>query len=271
MKTHHRKILLALCVVPLFSPILPVACAQPNRLGGIFDSGRIDVQIENGQLFLAPLKGQVDTNEFTFGAAAHGWPIESVPATIANLATYLRAADTNANVTVSPGAAEIQIKDLKLRGAGVAEVVTAVAVATEGAVHGQAGYNGNGRAECSFSANQAKQNPERTVEVFNISGYLSSLGLGTNSDTQIEDKLDQIKGLIAHTVEELHTGESKRPDLPQFEFHKGTGLFIAIGSPEAIEVTRKIVDALPGQESAQLKKDQQLFDELDKTAAKKQK
>lgn len=42
-------------------------------------------------------------------------------------------------------------------------------------------------------------------------------------------------------------GASDTPDTPEFRFHPGAGLFIVVGSREAIDVARKIVNALPRQ------------------------
>jgi len=209
------------------------------------DDLRFDVEIQDGQLLLAPMNGRAPTNEFTFRDGAYAEPVTSVPATIANLAKYLRAADTNANITVSPSAAEIQIKDLKLHGADVGEVVNAVGVATDEAVYGGGGSYGNGRFECSFRANQAnlQQNSERTVEVFNMSGYIHSLHLiNPPPEAVVQKKLDEIHELVLETLASLR-GQGD----VNFRFHPGTELLIVIGKPDAIEVTRKIIDALPGQ------------------------
>lgn len=278
MKTRFCKSLLAACLCALFASTFLIALAQDEsgqgqgptfqgqgrafggRFGGggfgggrfITNSLRFDLEIADGQLSLAPLKGRVDVNEFTLGPGAQPANIESVPATIANLAKYIRAADTNGNINVSPSAAEIQIKDLKLRGADVSEVLDAVYDATDEAVRGTGSFDRDGRYDCVFHVAQfqfgSRQTPTRTVEVFDIRGYISFVGLGaTNKEEEIHEKLDQLQGLIIGTLMELHQGDSKPPDQPSFNFHKGTGLFIVVGSPEAIDVTRKFVNALPGQ------------------------
>src|SRR5579862_4222594 len=116
MNTRFCKSLFAVCLYSIFASALPIAFGQDQsgqgqgpafqgqggrtfgggfgRFGGAFitNSVRFDVDIENGRLSLAPLKGRVDINEFNLGAGAQPAEIDSVPATIANLAKYLRAA-----------------------------------------------------------------------------------------------------------------------------------------------------------------------------------
>lgn len=282
MNMRFCKFLLAICVLPLFASTFPVAYAQdqtgqvaPTRrfAGAGFGGGggfrgmgtnavRFDVQIEDGQLSLAPLKGRVEVNDFKLGAGAQPADISSVPATIANLAKYIGAADTNGNINVSPSAAEIQINDLKLRGADVAEVLDAVSTATDGAVRGTGGFDrSDGRYDCAFQTGfqfqnggfpmfGRPQNPPRTVEVFNMSGYIRSLPLTKPPpEAVVQRKIDDIDGLVRDTMRKLHQDDPKPPPMPEFNFHTGTGLLIVIGSPEAIEVTRKFVNALPGQTS----------------------
>ncbi|HOB33993.1 MAG TPA: hypothetical protein PKH32_14030, partial [Verrucomicrobiota bacterium] len=67
---------------------------------------RYHIEIENGFLRLAPLKSRVDV------AATFGPDLAEVPATIENVAKYLRATDTNLDIVVSPDAAGVTIGDL---------------------------------------------------------------------------------------------------------------------------------------------------------------
>lgn len=272
------KAVLAVCLCSIFTSVLPIAFGQDQssqgqgptfqgqggrpfggRFGGFAGGGpfitnavRFDVEIENGRLSLAPLKGRVDVNEFNLGEGAQPANIDSVPATIANLAKYIRAADTNGNMNVSPSAADIQIKDLKLRGADVSEVLDAVNTATDEAVRGTGSFDRDGKYSCVFHTTyqfSPPRNPVRTVEVFDIRGYIGFLGLpnNTNDEEKIRQKLNELQSLIIVTLANLHVGDTKPREEPYFNFHKGTGLFIVVGSPEAIDVTRKFVNALPGQ------------------------
>ncbi|HUR60517.1 MAG TPA: hypothetical protein VM029_22545 [Opitutaceae bacterium] len=52
--------------------------------------------------------------------------------------------------------------------------------------------------------------------------------------------LSDIQEVVLMTLERLRPGD----DHPEFKYHSGTGLMVVIGSEEAIDVTRKVVDAL---------------------------
>ena len=64
------------------------------------------------------------------------------------------------------------------------------------------------------------------------------------NDDVVHQNLDELQLLIKNTLLQLD-GSSDQPD---FKYHPGTKLLIVIGNPEAIEVTRKIVNALSGQQ-----------------------
>jgi hypothetical protein len=230
MNTRLCKFLLPLCLLSSFAFSQPIANAGPTTNA----EPRFDIQIEEGQLSLEPLKGRVDIKEIWGPEDTH-----SVLANIKNLSKYLRAVDTNLNIVVAPQAAAVQIKDLKLRAADMAEVAEAAEIATDEAVHG-----GPSPGKNNWHFGALAHYIDRKVEVFNISLYINSLG--NENDAKVGEKLDQIKLLIANTLKELHAGDSKQPELPQINFHSGTSLLIVVGTPEAIEVTRKIINALPG-------------------------
>jgi hypothetical protein len=227
---------------------LPNAELQRLRFAGMESTNvaRFDVEIADGQLSLAPLKGRVDVNEFNLGPGAQPADIHSVPATIANLAKYVQAVDTDMNIVVAPAAKGVQIKDLKLHSADMFEVVEAAELATDEAVHGGPSP---GKNNWHFVA-LPRKDAARTVEVMNISGYIHSLG-NSDEDT-IQRKVDEIQDLIRGTLKELHKEDPAHLSTPDFHFHRGTGLLIVIGPPETIEVTRKFINALPGQSAAEL-------------------
>jgi hypothetical protein len=168
--------------------------------------------------------------------------------------------DTNLNIVVAPAAKGVQIKDLKLRSADMAAVVEAAELATDEAVHGGAS---TGKNNWHFVALPQKD-AVRKVEVFNISLYINSLGNPSNDEVQ--KKLQDLEDLIHRTLAELHEHDSKQPPAPQVSFHPGTSMLIVIGSPEDIEVTRKFINALPGQWTMT-----QLHEQLDIPATPQQK
>lgn len=263
MNARFFKFADLLCLVSLFAFSQPFANAEPTTNA----EPRIDIQIQRGQLWLEPLKSAgIDVQQIWGSPGELPEDRATVTATINNLAKYLRAIDPTMNIVVSDQAAPLQVNNLKLHAADMREVVEATEIATDQTVRGGPS---SGRNNWYFVASLQK-NPTQTVEVFNIGGYLGTLGKIVETDT-VHKRLDDIEMLIRDTVASLHPSDPRPPPLPDFKFHEGTGLLIVIGPPEAIEVTRKIIDALPGQQAAQLEQAQQLFDELDKVAAKKQK
>jgi hypothetical protein len=213
-----------------------------------------DIQIQNGVLLLAPLKGRVDVKAIWGPGDIHG-----VPATIGNLAKYLRAADTNLNIVISPGAEDMKIGDLILRSRDMKALTEAVTVATDSKIRGSPL---SGKDNWTFYA-PSQPTAERTVEVFNLSGYIQSLG--QSDPDAVAKSLDEMRDLILSTLRQLHPSGYSSTDDPQFRYHSGTKLLIVTGSREAIEVSRKIVNALSGQQTSNR------GDQLDKPALAPQK
>lgn len=222
-------------------PPSPTA-AQPNA------QLRYDIEIENGELLTAPFKRYVDVNAL-WGPGS----IASVPATIENLARFMRAADTNLNLVVSPDAAQVTIQNLKLRSADIAELVEALGYATDGKLRGLRFANTAGNNWTLMARPERKA--ERTVEVFNLNGFIERHGRGDTSGKSVSEQLDRIQQMILETLIDLKRGELTKDERPEFRFHSGTGLLIVIGTPTAMEVTRKVVSALPGQSESGARQD----------------
>jgi hypothetical protein len=96
---------------------------------------------------------------------------------------------------------------------------------------------------------------EVTVEALNLAGYMEHMKFeavsrqgvsGPVQDTNVDEHLAKIDEIIrdAVAVQQSFTSESKPPVI---RFYKDADLLIVIGSPEAAETARKIVNALPGQ------------------------
>lgn len=262
MNARSVKITLALCLLFL-PPVADSLRAQDSNLenaaspapspgrrgpgygaptGPAVELPTFNIQIENGQLILAPLKDRQ-----TPWTATHEY---SVPATIDNLSKYLGVIDTNLNIVLSPGVGDIVISNLKLSTRNVRAVHQAIAVSSGGAILNNdvsganfGGMNGNGMgATLTFVGANSQSNHRPSVEVFNLTGYIQSLG--KVDDKVVAQKVDELKELILFTLTDLNSST----ELPNFKFHSGTKLFIVIGKPEAIEVTRKIINALSGQQ-----------------------
>ena len=204
-----------------------------------------NIQIENGQLSLAPLKDQSEIKKIW------GTDVPSVPATIDNITKYLRAVDPQLNVILSPEVGPITIYNLKLNTRLLGTISDAISVASGGAIRGNGAgrgefFGGGARGErgLTFAASNSESHP--AIEVFNLSGYIQTLGKMKEDD--VRQKLDELEGLISQTLKDLRVTRSSA-DLPNFKYHSGTKLFIVTGKPEAIDVARKIVNALSGQQT----------------------
>ncbi len=183
---------------------------------------------------MAPLKGHADIKAI-WGPG----DLYAVSATIENLAKYLRAANPDLNIVLSPGAAEETISDLRLRSSDMKAICEAVSIATDGKVRGNPLF---GKDNWTFMAQQ-RGKVETTVEVFNMSGYIQALDKGEG--VPVEKNLDEIHKLIVDT---LHQIGYKDPDNISFRYHPGTHLLIVTGSPESIEIARKFLNSLSGQQ-----------------------
>ena len=259
MKARLLKLLLSLCLLPLFTT--PTAHAQ--TASATTPDVQYDVQIENGDLLLAPLKGHADMNAimaaFNVPTDANG-SFPSVPATIGNLAKYLRLWNTNLNLIISPGATDVKISDLKLHTGDMNALLSALYVATDGNVSCRAL---TGKDIWGIKDEPAANVSHRTVEVFNLSGYINTLG--KSDETFIHQRLEEIERLTNETIEGLYEGRLQHPG---FRFHPGTSLLIVTGDVDAINVTRKIINALPGQQTHGR---EDLYEKLDTSPATNQK
>lgn len=104
---------------------------------------------------------------------------------------------------------------------------------------------------------------QKSVEAFNIGPYLDWLaekrapewGLAPgHPDYQrkvhvnaYNEGREQLMEMIAQTLKAFNEGRNERTPEPKFEFHEGARLLVVIGTREAIEITRKIVSALPSR------------------------
>ena len=103
-----------------------------------------------------------------------------------------------------------------------------------------------------------ERSPEQTVEVFNLNGFINHLALKNTKVKPLDEQLAEIKKMVLDTMLQLKQGRLEDKETPTFNFHQGTGLFIVIGTPAATEVTRKIVNALPGQPQPEQRVDFQI-------------
>ncbi|HEY5910172.1 MAG TPA: hypothetical protein VJA21_06160 [Verrucomicrobiae bacterium] len=184
------------------------------------------------------------------------------PAKLSAIVDVLRDQYQDVNIVLAPELGEVVIQDLKLRAAEMPEILEALRVASGEAfiwhkglapttlIDPNTGLPHPSPAGSSslyiLSRNDAPQpeNPRRMVQVFNLSGYLEHLGKRDEKD--ISASLEQITSIVSETLDQATQGKAEAGSQPSFKFHPGANLFIVIGSPQAIEVTEKVVNALPG-------------------------
>ena len=105
-------------------------------------------------------------------------------------------------------------------------------------------------------------NPDTTrmVEAFNIGPYLeftrrqASVEKGKTqyetseaAQNRVQRSIDQVKQIITETIAVVHQAQPGEADTPAFQFHPGAALLVVIGTRDAVEVARKVVNALPDQ------------------------
>ncbi len=180
----------------------------------------------------------------------------TVPATLGRVVGYLRD-KYPANVVLAPGVGELQVGDVKLASFKWETALEALRVASGDAFVWT--RQGAGQApsvvdpttglpvqsdEDLFVLTPNQEGPlsrsKRVVEVFNMSGYVR----GQNPE-KVDDNLGRIINAVRETLQDLHEGIPTASAGPRFKYHDGSSLLIVIGSPEEVEVARKIVLALP--------------------------
>ncbi|HWV99759.1 MAG TPA: hypothetical protein VNZ64_08725 [Candidatus Acidoferrum sp.] len=189
---------------------------------------------------------------------------DKAPATLSRIAEALRKEYPYANIVLAPELGQVQMKavDLKVRSADLAQTLEALRVASGDAFMWHRDMGGatgidprTGLPAASppgdsplyiLERNDAALagNPRRMVEVFNLSEYLARLG--KTNEKEIATSLEQIQQIVQTTLDQVMQSRVQPGERPTFQFHPGANLFIVIGPPEAIEVARKVVTALPG-------------------------
>jgi hypothetical protein len=169
------------------------------------------------------------------------------PANIGWLAQELR--DKGWNVILSPEIEGIPIAELKLKNAGVNLVAEAITIATGGSVRATV------RQEDTLFLVGGKKSG-RQLEAFNMSGYLAQI-----PPEKQEQALNTLENIVLNSLLTLQEGQLAQQ--PGFRFYSDAKILVVIGTPEALEVTRKIVQALPGQ--SQQKQSGKQVDLLDVT------
>jgi hypothetical protein len=208
-----------------------------------------DLKIEEGQLIRAGTK---------------------VDATLANVVDALRDRYTEANIIFSPGLAKLKVGDLKLRAGWLGEELQAVRVASGEKFEvetpgGPAPQQIDPTTSLPLAAARSinaglfvlrqsvpPAQRHRVVEAFNIGPYLDWLRLqpkdGNSKGKEDDYGPQELKMIIMDTIGGF-TNDGDTADRPVFQYHPGASLLIVIGNTDAVEIARKIVNALPGMSS----------------------
>ena len=227
MNTRPSRPFTRRCLIPAFLTVTalvsgPAAFAQPTPQPAPEAGPTFNLEVRNG-------------TKMSGGQS---------PATIKNLVEYVRQQNPDMNFVLAPGVESVVVENLELRSADVPAFVKALEFATARAVGGgQISPN-----TWALTSRDRHPTPRaKQVEVFNLSGYLHHLRQ-QDPRNDVERNLDQLKTTIEETLV-LQKGEDiSSEERPAVRFHPGANLLIVVGSPEAIDIARKIVSALPGQQ-----------------------
>ncbi len=265
MKTfelHRRVIRTAILCIAIASSILTAQAQdksttrqKPEPASGEARSPAYDLEIKDGDV------------------VSGGPHARKATASLANVVDTVRDRYPDANIVIAPGLGNMSISDLKLRTSSISEELEAIRVASGGKFEwsGAPGHidpatglptgSSNNKGLFTLREPTAPEN-QRTVEAFNIGGYLQSAREDEEDSTpgnpdqprykkkskefrdrRADEMLQQLEKIIAETISELHPNTA---EWPKFQFHRGANLLVIIGSRDALDVARKVVSALPG-------------------------
>jgi len=170
--------------------------------------------------------------------------------TLGEIVSYIREKYKNTNIVLGPGAADVTVNELKLHAVDVPTLLEAVRLAADRplAVSTLAESASNGWY-LGLLNNAPPAPPEITV--FNLSGYFTQQHQLTPEEIQksTADLADIIDKTVAmYRDYELAASELKSEDAvrPKYLFHNGANLLVIIGTPEIVDIARKVLNALPG-------------------------
>jgi hypothetical protein len=187
-------------------------------------------------------------------------PGSKVEATLGNVVDALGDRYKDANIVLSQGLAKVKIADLKLRAGRLADELEGLRVASgdrfvvrgpdapTGPIDPTTGLPAPANSGAGLFVLQEVPTTDRMVEAFNLGPYLDWLRAqrkdGALNENQLRLSIQEVENIITGTLSEFKEGANG--DKPLFEYHSGASLLVVIGSHEAVEIARKIVNALPG-------------------------
>jgi hypothetical protein len=201
-------------------------------------------------------------------------------ATLSNVVKYLQSGAAPLNVVVPADMGQIKIGDLELRDTQPDLALHALSVASGNQFLVQIHQSHMGAGNPLFILEKNPVPSDTVVQAFSLVGYLgymkfdllgtdvmSAAGQGPNSFENVQklqQSLAKLEEIIKQTIDAQQNfmsssvGSSSAGSAslgaasvplkpPTIKFYKDADLLIVVGSPEAVETARKIIDALPGQ------------------------
>ncbi len=196
---------------------------------------------------------------------SHG---RKLPASLANVVEVLRDRYRQANIVLSPRLGTCTVSDLKLRASRLPEELEALRIATGNKfiVHPPAGppstidpNTGLPVQAPDYSSGlfvlEAVRTPdsERVVEAFNVGPYLQWVREHPRDESQKEQRpeenLERIQKIVLETLQRFNPDSFDQNRVADFAYYRDANLFVIIGSREAVDIARKIINVLPGMAS----------------------
>jgi hypothetical protein len=198
----------------------------------------------------APAEYDLDIANGTFRSG--GRPQEQ--AMFGRTVQILRDKHPEANIAMSPKLGGILIRDLKLRASDLDEELEALRVASEDQFVWNRRVPINGPALYTLQPSEhfvsESAAPRLTqVEVFNMTSYFAHQANAPTNDAALVEYKEKMIGdtrqIIIQTVQMAGAPHA----LIDLQFHPGANLLVVGGTPDSIEIARKIINAMIGQSS----------------------
>ena len=220
------------------SPAAPQAMREDPRRAGQPPSSapaQYDLEIENSMLRLGDRAKEL--------------------AKLGSIVRLLRDKHPEANIAMTPELGEIVIPDLKLRAASVDDELEALRVASGDKFVWRA-FDNQAQPKLftlqpseQFLRESAVSRPTQ-LEVFNMTSYFARQANAPANEAALADYkgkiIDDSREIISNTVQ----WACPRSGFIQLQFHPGANLLVVVGTPDSIEVARKIINAMIGQPDA---------------------
>jgi hypothetical protein len=179
-----------------------------------------------------------------------------------NIIKLLREKHPDANIALSPVLADnVTVRDLKLVATDLGDELEALRVASgdifiwqnKSAGHTPMLFTLEPSPEFLDEQNHSSSTQPQ-VEVFNFSSYFAQHldSHPVNDDDLIkfkQNRIEMTKSIVLQTVNKLPFASKFATPILNFEFHQGANLLVVIGPEDAINIARKVINAMMEQPS----------------------